>query len=51
MANDQSGDVLSDAERAIAQRLIDEINEFNLRAVVSQSSTKCSSPRLRTMAS
>ena len=32
MANDQSSDVLSDAERAMAQRLIDEINEFNLDA-------------------
>jgi GNAT superfamily N-acetyltransferase len=32
MAKDQSNDVLSDAERAIAQRLIDEINEFNLDA-------------------
>jgi putative acetyltransferase len=32
MADDQSGDVLSDDQRAIAQRLIDEINEFNLKA-------------------
>ncbi len=32
MANDQSGDVFSDDERATAQRLIDEINEFNLKA-------------------
>jgi len=32
MANDESGDVLGDDERAIAQRLIDEINEFNLKA-------------------
>src|SRR5947209_6861545 len=32
MSNDQSGDVLGDDERAIAQRLIDEINEFNLKA-------------------
>lgn len=29
MANDQPGKVLNDAERAVAQRLIDEINEFN----------------------
>jgi len=32
MANDQSANVFSDDERAIAQRLIDEINEFNLKA-------------------
>ena len=32
MANDQSGDVFSDDERATAQRLIDEIDEFNLKA-------------------
>jgi len=32
MPNDQSRDVLSDRERATAQRLIDEINEFNLKA-------------------
>jgi GNAT superfamily N-acetyltransferase len=32
MADDASSDVLSDDERAIAQRLIDEIGEFNLKA-------------------
>jgi hypothetical protein len=32
MANDQRSDVLSDAERAVAQRLIDEVNEFNFKA-------------------
>ncbi|MGP0033778.1 MAG: GNAT family N-acetyltransferase [Solirubrobacteraceae bacterium] len=32
MANDQSSDVLGEAERAIAQRLIAEIGEFNLEA-------------------
>jgi GNAT superfamily N-acetyltransferase len=32
MVNDQSSDVLSDVERAIAQRLIAEIGEFNLEA-------------------
>lgn len=32
MANDRDSNVLSDAERVIAQRLIDEINEFNLEA-------------------
>ena len=31
-ADDESSDVLSDVERGIAQRLIDEINEFNLKA-------------------
>ena len=30
MANDQPGDVLSDAERAVAQRLGDEISKFNV---------------------
>jgi GNAT superfamily N-acetyltransferase len=29
MANDLPGKVLNDAERAVAQRLIDQINEFN----------------------
>ncbi len=29
MANDQPGKVLNDAERGVAQRLIDQINEFN----------------------
>jgi GNAT superfamily N-acetyltransferase len=32
MANDQSRDVLGEDERAIAQRLIAEIGEFNLEA-------------------
>jgi GNAT superfamily N-acetyltransferase len=32
MANDQSHDALSDDERAVAQRLTDEINEYNLKA-------------------
>ena len=32
MTNDHSSHVLSDDERAIAQRLIDEIGEFNLKA-------------------
>jgi len=32
VVNDQNSEVLSDDERAIAQRLIDEINEFNLKA-------------------
>ena len=32
MVHEQSGDVLSDDERAIAHRLINEINEFNLKA-------------------
>jgi GNAT superfamily N-acetyltransferase len=32
MANDQGSDVLSDDARAIAHRLIDEINQFNLNA-------------------
>lgn len=32
MASDPDSDVLSDDERAIAQRLIDEINQFNLKA-------------------
>ncbi len=30
MANAQTGDVLSDAKRAVAQRLLDEIGKFNL---------------------
>jgi GNAT superfamily N-acetyltransferase len=30
MNDDRSGDVLSEAERATARRLIDEINEFNV---------------------
>jgi GNAT superfamily N-acetyltransferase len=30
MANDQTSDVLSDAERTVAQRLVDEIGKFNL---------------------
>ena len=30
MANGQTGDVLSDAERVVAQRLLDEIAEFNV---------------------
>ncbi len=32
MTEDRSSDVLSEAERATAQRLIDEINAFNLEA-------------------
>jgi GNAT superfamily N-acetyltransferase len=32
MRHDRSSDVLSEAERAIARRLIDEINEFNVEA-------------------
>ena len=32
MTEDLSSDVLSEAERATARRLIDEINEFNLEA-------------------
>ncbi len=32
MADDRSSDVLTGAERAIARRLIDEINEFNVAA-------------------
>jgi GNAT superfamily N-acetyltransferase len=32
MANDQNSDVLGEDERAIAQRLIAEIGEFNLEA-------------------
>lgn len=32
MANDQSSDVLGEGERAIAQRLIAAIGEFNLEA-------------------
>jgi GNAT superfamily N-acetyltransferase len=32
MTHDQSSNVLSDDERAIAQRLIDAIGEFNLKA-------------------
>ena len=32
MADDQTRDVLSEAERSIAQRLLDEINKFNADA-------------------
>ena len=32
MAHDHNRDVFSDDERAVAKRLIDEINEFNLKA-------------------
>jgi ribosomal protein S18 acetylase RimI-like enzyme len=32
MANEQGSDVLTDEERATAQRLIDEINAYNLKA-------------------
>jgi len=32
MTDDRSSDVLSEAERATARRLIDEINEFNVEA-------------------
>ena len=32
MANEQGSDVLTDDERATAQRLIDEINAYNLKA-------------------
>ena len=33
MTDDRGSDVLSEAERAIARRLIDEINEFNVEAM------------------
>ena len=41
LTDDRSSDVVSEAERATARRLIDEINEVNVEATASETSASC----------